>query len=131
MKFLVILSLMMTSLFSASAFAKKDCKANYTADSKSYTGWINVGQVGGLNKKSECKSKSLSAGPAQVKAKLASSLPAVTDAYCKNGIKIYADTEVEGKKNSKDGSFQFKPSCTYGNGTKCLKYNQKFVSGSW
>ncbi len=122
-------------LFSVSAFAKKDCDANYTHNSTNFTGWKFIDKVDGLNKKAECKKKSIDKGPSIVRQNLSAvNLPALSAAnwngYCDGGIKIYVDTQVEGKKNSKDGEFMFKATCTKGNGP-CIRYSQVFDRGSF
>ena len=122
-------------LFSVSAYASKKCEANFTHNSTSYTGWKYIGEVSGLDKKKECKEKSLAQASSIVKANISSlNFPALSSSnwsnYCANGITVYVDTQVEGKKNSKDGSTNFKPTCGYGNGD-CKRYAQVFDGGSF
>jgi len=123
-------------LITCSAFAKpRDCEANYTHNSTNFTGNIDLGEVKGLQKKKDCKERAINRGPGHVKANLAKlNLPALNASswggLCKNGLTIYVDTTVEGKKNSKDGSFGYKPTCTYGNGA-CIEYQQVFDRGSF
>ena len=125
-------------LITCSAFAKpRDCEANYTHNQSNFTGLIDLGKVGGMfvNKKKQCKERAQNEGPKHVKANLAKlNLPALSSAnwanYCKNGVTFYFDTHVEGKKNTKDGSFGYKPGCTYGNGA-CIQYQQVFDRGSF
>lgn len=130
MKILLVLSLLMTAMFSTSAFAKKrKCYANFSWDKKSFTGEKYLGKVRGVSKKKKCAKLAKKKGPAYAK-KL--KLPKVTATHCKKGLTIYGDTRVQGKRKSRDGNFALKATCKYKNGS-CKKWvnTSTFESGSW
>lgn len=88
--------------FASTASARwRYCKANYTVNSRNYTGWKNLGKVGGFprNKKVLCRRKAVAYASRYIKAVLPK-----TASYCGRRIRWYADTNVQGKRNSKDVS---------------------------
>jgi hypothetical protein len=98
--------------------APKNCRANYVLDNAGTitTGWIDLGTVGGtfVNKKKKCRTLA-SQNCAYAKAKLPEYAPvgsANFHAICKAGkVGVYFDTEVEGKKNTKDGTCSVPVAC--------------------
>ena len=88
------------TMFAATASAKKrSCKARYTLGSKT-TPFYYLGKVGGFfkNKKKACLR--LATARAGVYAKR---LFTKSTALCGKRYTVYIDTEVDGKKNSRDG----------------------------
>lgn len=133
MKILLVLSFLMTSMFSMSAFAKKQkCYVDYRLGTAG-TGFKYLGYVKGLRKKADCKKKASSSSNVLKYAKvLKPKFGNVTAADCKNGGRsVYFDTKVGNKRNTKDGYAKYPVSCQYKNGA-CKKWaNGAFQSGSW
>ena len=102
------------TMFAATASAKRrGCKARYTLGSKT-TPFYSLGNVGGFfrNKKKLCLNRATSYAPRYVK-----SLFTKSTALCGKKYTVYIDTEVDGKKNSRDGRV------TVANGGYTCKYS--------
>ncbi|TNE45336.1 MAG: hypothetical protein EP343_27370 [Deltaproteobacteria bacterium] len=78
---------------------RRGCYARYTYGSKT-TAWYNLGKVGGFfkNKKKACLSRAKSYMSRYVK-----QLFTKSTALCGKKFKVWVDTEVDGKRNSRDG----------------------------
>lgn len=130
MKYLVMVSLLVTSLFATNAFAKKrDCEARYSVDGgKTFSGFVNLGRVGGFlkNKRKQCLKKAKSVSNVKKGAKL----PKVSASHCKSGLKVYIQYNVQGKRQDGVERVTIKPrKCNYKK--RCAAYNQVFVSGKF
>ena len=130
MKVLLTLAVLATSIFSASALAKKDCEAQYSVNGgANYSAFIDLGEVGGFSKKKKCFEKAMTL---QNLKRAVSSLPAVQESHCsgKAGLKVYVTINVEGKRNDGVETFNVYANCRYKNG-QCLEYNQVINSAVW
>lgn len=106
------------ALASNSSFAApKECYANYMLDTERTiaTGRIYLDKVKGLNKKKKCKELAMK-NCARAKAKLLDYAPvgsANMKSICNKGkFAVYVDSEVKGKKNSRDGICYVPVQCT-------------------
>jgi hypothetical protein len=101
-----------------------DCEANYGIAGSSFTnttGWLNLGNVGfGIfnnSMKNKCKAKAIANCSRQEVINLIHQYAPVGSAnfqsICASGsISIYYDTQVAGRKNSKDGTCNVAIRCT-------------------
>lgn len=115
-----IIGMILYAAFVASeaSAAPKSCKANYVLDNAGTisTGWKDLGPVGGTfaNKKKKCRELARE-HCSYATEKLNEYAPAGSanfNAICSTGgINVYVDTEVEGKKNTKDTSCRAAVSC--------------------
>jgi len=95
---------------------KRDCYANYcNYTGRTCTGWKKLGKVGGFlaNKKKKCLSLAKSRAASYAKAYLYKK----STAWCGKRLRVYTDSQVQGKRNSRDGSVYL----TNG-GWSCSKY---------
>jgi hypothetical protein len=86
---------------------QRQCNANFTFNNQS-TGWIDVGDVGGflVNKKQECLDNAKAYGRNNLRYEtFGLTGQQVCDLSSQGGITVYIDTYVDGKVNSRDGSF--------------------------
>jgi len=104
---------------------KRTCEANFTIDEIHFTDFLELGEVKGLNRVGKCRDLAEKEGPSllrdlllqagfQEKADRPDSNPRLNDGVlfqCGQGIKMYADTRVEGKRNSRDVEFPVTIDC--------------------
>lgn len=96
---------------------KRACKAMMFIAGKKSSPWTYLGKVGGFlrNKKRLCKNKA-NAWVARSGAAFARSAVRKSNAVCGKRVKVEFNTEVSGKRNSRDGYRYFNHygySCTY------------------
>jgi hypothetical protein len=89
------------------AHAARDCEAAYSYNGKVSNPWHDLGSVSGGNKKKKCKEKAEARGDLAL-AIVKQSFATPPQASCGNSIDVYFDTQVEGKRNSKDGKVSVK-----------------------
>jgi len=113
--FLFLLIACMVSPIYPAYSSPRGCSANFTANNKTF-GFIELGDVGGFlaNKKQKCLEKAKAYGARNLRYQTfgftGSQVCASLD---QGGIQVYIDTDVEGKRNSRDGSFKtiFQANC--------------------
>lgn len=93
----------------APAYAKRrNCEAQFLINGQVVKGWTDLGRVGGFlaNKKKKCKERAKNYARNNIKYNQVGLTPQqVCDKYgAAGGATIYFDTEVDGKRNSRDGT---------------------------
>lgn len=134
MKYLVMLSLLVTTLFSSSAFAKKQkCYVTYFLDGSTapaHSKELYLGKVGGFLKSKRKACMKLAKKSSNVKKAVGSKLPKVTAAHCKSGMRVKAKIDVGNRNKDGEEFFTMKPAkCNYAK--KCVEYHRVFASGSF
>lgn len=116
-KFKLFLLLLIACIFSPAypAYSSpKGCSASFTANNET-TEFIELGDVGGFlaNKKKKCLEKAIAYGSSKLRYEDFGYTGPDVCKYSENGIPVYVDTDVDGKRNSRDGSFKtnFQANC--------------------
>ena len=103
-------------VLASNSFAKpRTCEVKY-ANGNQTTNWINLGQVGGtlVNKKKKCKElakRQCRRALPLVKRTTPVKSPAFQSICAAGKKRVYFDTKVENKKNSRDGYCEVRVSC--------------------
>jgi len=117
-KFKLFLFLLIACMFSPiypAYSSPRGCSANFTVGNKT-SGFIELGDVGGFlaNKKQKCLEKAKAYGLRNLRYQtFGLTGQQVCASSNQGGIQVYIDTDVEGKRNSRDGSINtiFQANC--------------------